>query len=376
MLRGELDSLNKTSSLFFVCDSRDYHAMDWFHQVKEIAGHFPVSVATDISSNVGDANSLLHYDDNVVVLFNIEKFLFSKQSTLCDIWRNIVKLFFTPMQIRRLRKIGKSTSGVVFHAHSMYYIFLCWLAGVNFIATPMGSDVLVRPFESRIYMYMTKRALRAANIITADSIRMQDVIKDLVDREAQVIQNGINVREISKYVTSNAVRNEIASIRGFYDNYQIHKIMDARAYVSEKAPVTFIYPFYDENYRESIRKRMMKGDEDLGRLDKEGLYNLLARSFLIISIPESDSSPRSVYEAIFCGCAVVVSYSPWVDSLPECMKKRVIVADLEDNHWLQKSIDKAREIVSTPYVASMKALMEYDQYETMKAVCKNVYKII
>lgn len=366
----------KPGSLFFVCDSRDYHAMDWFHQVKEIAGSFPVSVATDISSVTGDVDSLLHEGDNVVVLFDIEKFLFSKQSKFSDIWRNAIKLLFTPMQISRLRKLGKSSQGILFHAHSMYYIFICWLAGVKFIATPMGSDVLVRPFESRLYRYMTKKALRAASIITADSIRMQNVIRDLVDREAEVIQNGIDVRGISKYLTSEVARNEISSIRGFYENYQIHKIMDARAYVNEKHPITFIYPFHDENYRESIRKKMIKEDKDLGRLDKEGLYNLLAKSFLIISIPESDSSPRSVYEAIFCGCAIVVSYSPWVDSLPACMKMRIIVADLEDNLWLQKAIDRAEEIVAVPYVASKQALLEYDQYETMKTVCENIYKII
>lgn len=376
MLSRKSDGLNHADSLFFVCDSRDYHAMDWFHQVKEIAGSFPVSVATDISSVAGDSDSLLHEGDNVVLLFDIEKFLFSKQSKFSDIWRNAIKLFFTPMQINRLRKLGKSSQGILFHAHSMYYIFICWLAGVKFIATPMGSDVLVRPFESRLYRYMTKKALRAASIITADSIRMQSVIRDLVDREAKVIQNGIDVRGISKYLTSEVTRNEISSIRGFYENYQIHKIMDARAYTNEKDSITFIYPFYDENYREVIRKKMIKEDKDWGRLDKEGLYRLLAKSFLIISIPESDSSPRSVYEAIFCGCAVVVSYSPWLDSLPECMKMRIIVADLEDNLWLQKAIDRAGEIVAVPYVASKQALLEYDQYETMKTVCENIYKII
>lgn len=367
--------MTKNKTVIFVCDARDYHAMDWFHEVKDIAVGCDVFLATDISGD-GNVPDLTRVDDKVVRLFNINKFLLKKQSVVADIWRNFIKLVSTPMQIQGLKRVKAQYPDAIFHAHSMYYIFLSWLAGVKFIATPMGSDVLVRPDESKLYRYVTKKSLQAAYIITGDSVKMQGKVKELSGRDSEVIQNGIDVRAISSYINNAEQRKGVVSIRGFYPNYQIEKLMDAREYSHVHPSITFIYPFYEEEYRKSIEKRMEEGDKDLGRLPKEELYTLLAGAMLVISIPESDSSPRSVYESIFSGCCVAVSYSPWIHTMPACMQARIVVADLNDQGWLDKALDKAKEIISQPYVPSHEALVEYDQYESMKKVCREVYRII
>jgi len=364
-----------TESVIFVCDSKCFHSMDWYHQVQEICPEKNVMFATDVIET-DSTISLIKPNDKIVVLYDIYYLLRKKQSTISDIWRNLVKLGTTPLQIKALRKLAKEYSDVIFHAHSMYYIFLCWLARVKFIATPMGSDVLVRPDESGIYRYMTKKSLQAAYYITVDSVKMQHKIAELSGRNSEVIQNGIDVRSISSFVSDKINRKDIVSIRGFYPNYRIEKLMDAREKSCPTVNITFIYPFFEEGYKNEMKERMTPEDKDLGRLPKMELYKLLACTLLVVSIPESDSSPRSVYEAVFSGCCVAVSYSLWIDSLPACMRARLIVVELEYENWLDTAITKAKQITATPYTPSTEALIEYDQYESMKKVCRDIYKII
>ena len=364
----------KTNKIIFVCDSRDYHAMDWYHTVKEICNTEHVIVATDIVDYTN--HNLVLKDDNVVKLFNINQFLFNRQSRLLDFWRNTVKLASTFIQVYKLKKLSKLYPNSIFHAHSMYYIFLCWLARLKFIATPMGSDVLVRPDQSVIYKFMTCHALKFAYIITVDSVSMKNKVFELSGKESIIIQNGIDVRLINTYINRSFVRNNIVSIRGFYSNYQIDRIIESRYLSKLDIGISFVYPFFDINYRDQILKKFTNLDRDLGRLAKNELYTLLASSFLILSIPESDSSPRSVYEAIFSGACVAASYSEWINTLPRCMKERVIVVDLNNPTWLFNAIKDAEIISKTPYIPTHKALVEYDQYESMKKVCKDIYNIL
>ncbi len=360
--------------VIFVCDSRDYHAMDWFHVIKNICKDKEIIVATDIL-DTNSSESLVLHNDTLILLYDIKPLLFKGQTRLGDIWRNGIKVLTTPMQISALRRLARDNEGVVFHAHSMYYIFICWLAGIKFIATPMGSDVLVRPDKSRIYKYLTKKSLKAASIITVDSVMLYDKVLEISGSKSKIIQNGIDVAEISSFEAGAGERNKVVSIRGFYPNYQIEKLLSSRSNMANPNGITFIYPFYEENYRFKLKADFIGSDIDLGRLGKEDLYKLLWESYMVVSIPESDSSPRSVYEAIFCGCAVAVTYSPWIDSLPSCMAARVTIVDLENPEWFQEAIIIGKEIASRRYIPSPEALELYDQVEAMKVVCRDVYNI-
>lgn len=359
-------------SVIFVCGGNDYHAIDWFHVVKDLCPKNEIIVASDINKN---QSIIIKDDDKVVHLFDISRFLLKKQSTTADIWRNLVKLLSTPVQLANLRKLSYKYPDSVFHAHSMYYIFMCWLAGIKFVATPMGSDVLVRPDKSRIYKFFTRKSLKAASLITVDSIKMQDKVMELSGKQSSLIQNGIDVASIRSFLSDESVRKSIVSIRGFYLNYRIEEIIRSRNNMINPPAITFIYPFYESNYHQGIKRKLSNFDIDMGRLSKEDLYSLLSETLLVLSIPESDSSPRSVYEAIFCGCAVAVTYSPWIDLLPACMAARITVVDLENPSWFQEAMIIANKIASQSYIPSREALELYDQVEAMKIVCKEVYNI-
>lgn len=122
-----------------------------------------------------------------------------------------------------------------------------------------------------------------------------------------------------------------------------------------------------------MQKLMITHDDDLGRLDKNDMYRLLSESFLVISIPESDSSPRSVYESIFSGCCVAVTYNQWIESLPQCMKNRLFIVDLDDPLWLEKAFEFAKKCVLVPYVPSEEALEMFDQRKSIGKVIEKLY---
>jgi glycosyltransferase involved in cell wall biosynthesis len=55
----------------------------------------------------------------------------------------------------------------------------------------------------------------------------------------------------------------------------------------------------------------------LGHVTREEMADYYRAADVCVSIPSSDSSPRSVWEAMACGCPCVVSDLEWVDELIE-----------------------------------------------------------
>jgi len=262
----------------------------------------------------------------------------------------------------------------IFHAHTMYYMFLCWMANVPYIGTPQGSEILVRPYRSKLYMYFAKRTLAAANHIIIDSVNLRNEIFKLCKKPSTVVQNGIDIEEIERNIKSLTSRNYITSIRGIYPNYRIDQIFEARDRCTHFYPLLLFYPFSEKGYLNIIHNKIKSKDIDLGRIATKGeMYKLLGSTLLAISIPESDSSPRSVYESIFCGCCVAVTYNIWIESLPECMRSRIVIVDLEDNLWLEKAIENAKTITKEPFNPTEEALNSFDQKRSMKLVADHFY---
>ena len=243
-----------------------------------------------------------------------------------------------------------------------------------YIGTPQGSEILVRPYKSRVYKFFAKKTLRAAKHIVVDSVNLQNGIFKLCGKSSTVIQNGIDSEAI-KAVLENITmsRNYVSSIRGLYENYRIEEIFDARNRCTSFIPLLLFYPFSEAGYKKNIQKKITNNDIDLGRLEKTKMYNILGSTVLAISIPESDSSPRTVYESIFCGCCVAISYNPWIESLPSCMRKRVIIVDIEKNLWLEEAVEQAKIITREPFIPTEKALDLFDQKRSMQHLADVFY---
>jgi hypothetical protein len=361
--------------LIFLASGKDFHAIDWYRNVKSVSPDLNCAYVTDLISSESETEILTNID-NVIKLFIIDKFLFKKRSKIGDKWRNLIKLSFFPVQIYKLKLIINKNPKVIVHAHTMYYTFLCWILGIKYISSPQGSEILVRPFQSKLYKYFATFALKGAESIIIDSQNLKDQIYNLSGRDSFVIQYGIDVKTILGNNPNSKLRNKITSIRGLYPLYRIDEIIKARNSCKEFFNLTFFYPFHNEIYKNKVFRKLIPGDTDYGRMpEKKDIYNILFESILAISIPISDSSPRSVAEAIFCGACVAVTYSRWIDTLPYCMRERIIIINLNDPKWLDNAIEKAKLISNKTYHPSNDAIKKYDQLETMRVVSKNFYKL-
>lgn len=360
-------------TIVFVGNARDFHAMDWYRTVREICPDRDVLFATDLIESEGHRR-LITEGDRIVDLVNVDRWLLARQSRTGNVWRNFVKALAAPLQVLALRRFARRMPSAVYHAHTMYYLWVCWLAGVPFIGSPQGDEILIRPQRSWIYRFFAKRALAAADALIVDSRALQRGIEALSGRSADVIQYGIDLEAILRGIDGPMKRTRIVSIRALYPLYRIEEILRSCDAWPDAPPIWFFYPYWEEGYREMIRATLRSEDQDLGRLPaKADVYAVLNRTALAVSIPRSDSSPRSVYEAIFCGCCVAVTYNPWIEAVPECMRARIHVVDLTDPNWLEVAVRHAAAVVAAPYVPSELAIDMFDQQRSMAAVVQRYY---
>ena len=103
------------------------------------------------------------------------------------------------------------------------------------------------------------------------------------------------------------------------------------------------------------------------------MYDLLAETQLVVSVPVSDSSPRSVYEAIFSGCCVAVTPGKWIEAMPESMRARVFIVDLARATWFADALAFAEEVQRTPFVPDSAAMELYDEDTCMTLMCHRFY---
>jgi hypothetical protein len=362
-------------NIIFLGNGRCYHTLDWFRSAQQISPGNPPILITDLIDGESFVK-LLKPSDFVEKLIILDQFLFKNQSRQGNIWRNILKLVMAPAQILILRKLLEKYKNPVIHAHSMYYIALARFTSVKYVATPQGSEVLVRPFKSQVYKLFSRIAFSKASCITVDSKAMQQSLQDLYGKSSELVQNGIDIDEINQLAKNAAPRNKMLSIRAVDKNYQIDHILDARNGCVPQQPITFCYPFVEDVYKESLKGKMINLDQDLGRLPRLELYKLMLSAKLVISIPVSDSSPRSVFEAIFCGCFVAVTYNQWQKLLPDCMSSRVIIVNIKSATWLRDAIDYVEANISSSYSPSQEALNLYDQKHSMLKFYNHIYPSI
>ena len=362
------------SQVLFLGNGRCYHTMDWFRSAQALRPESPPVLATELI----DGESFLKLitpDDRVERLLVIDRLLFAKQSRLGDIWRNAVKLALLPVQVVIFRRILNRYPNSVVHAHSMYYIALARFSGCSYVATPQGSELLARPLRSRAYRLFARTALAGASRITVDSVAMQQALSRLFGLPSALVQNGIDVSSIRHLQRTPVARDKVVSVRGLVSNYRIDRILDARNRRATGTAIHLCYPFADSEYKASLQSRMIDGDRDLGRLGRRELHQLLLSAYLVISIPNSDSSPRSVYEAIFCGCIVATSDGGWLAQLPACMRERIIVVDLNSEDWLVEAMHYGRAQSVKAFVPSADALDQFDQQRSMRRVFEEVYPV-
>jgi len=228
--------------------------------------------------------------------------------------------------IRWIRRLDRELQPDVVHAHWMCgYAALAALAGMSpLVAMAWGSDVLcadrLRTFASRI-------AARRSQVAMGDSRALLERLVELgAPRETTVLVNwGV---DLERFAPANGTRPALRERLGLGPG---PVVLSPRSLTPVYNPGTILAAF--ERVAEAVPgaqlvlKHMRADARALERFADDGRVHVVGHvpyermawyyqaADVCVSIPSSDSSPRSVWEAMACGCPVVISDLPWVREL-------------------------------------------------------------
>ena len=224
--------------------------------------------------------------------------------------------------VRWIRQLDRELRPDVVHAHWLCgYAALAAVAGVSpLVAMAWGSDVLR---ARRVQAAANRIAVRRAGLAMADSQALLDRLVALgARREATVLLNwGV---DLAAFTPANGTRAAIRaqlglgpgpvvlsprSLTAVYNPAVVRSAFGLVAAARPDAQLVLKHmgvsaPPPDEN-----------GIRVIGHVPYASMAWYYQAADVCVSIPSSDSSPRSVWEAMACGCPVVVSDLPWVREL-------------------------------------------------------------
>jgi glycosyltransferase involved in cell wall biosynthesis len=220
----------------------------------------------------------------------------------------------------KIRKIIRKTEPDILNAHyitshGFLLALIRWtgMSGYFFIQSSWGSDILVTPFRNSIFKWITRFALRSADLNTCVSERMHQIITSMTDIRCLNFSYGTMV--MPEYDPKEKDDFLFFSNRHLSKNYNIDKVLlyfSKVASVEERARLVVAN---DGNGRESLYKLAKElGIEDkveftgILSADKQIIYYKKSRFY--ISIPTSDAIAVSLMEAMSYGCIPVVSDLP------------------------------------------------------------------
>jgi glycosyltransferase involved in cell wall biosynthesis len=229
--------------------------------------------------------------------------------------------------VPRLAEIARATAPAVTHAH--WVTSFGWIAARArlrpLVVSAWGSDLLRPP---RLARHRNRVALRAADLVLADSRHLAGAARALTGSATpvEVVNWGIDLDRFTPAdgderaalrARAGIAGPVVLSTRDLKPLYNIPVLLDAFARVRAAMPTATLvlkHPMQavpaeitDEIGRLDLRDAVVT----VGRTDLDELRRWYRVADAAVSIPDTDSSPRSVWEALACGCPVVVSDLPW-----------------------------------------------------------------
>lgn len=195
----------------------------------------------------------------------------------------------------------------------------------------IGSDVLVGPDTKypKITRGLYKIAYRMASAVVQDSVIAQEAGIRLGAPQSNnmVIEIGVDFSLFNSSVKAGVARRRLGiagdqklvfSSRGFAKVYNIDTIIRSIPLVKRKfSTVKYVFCSLYRGLEEQCRQlanelHVQENTIFVGTLDNtEDLALFLRDADVVVSVPSSDSSPLSVYEAMACGTPVIISELPW-----------------------------------------------------------------
>lgn len=367
--------------ILFIGSSSDFHIDLWTKFFTKKHKVYLFSEKENYLGNKPFENVHIFYSSGVFGFFL--NFFKSSSHKLFQL-NKLVSAYIYGIQINRI--IKKNNIDIV-HAHNLYqgYVASYIKKEIPVVFTPMGSDVIIHAQKNFIYRYMAKKAFKRANIVTSDSKLLQKsgLKVGAKNNKNFIIQNGVDSSIF--YPKENNIKNGygikddeilIFSPRGLDKIYNIDLILEAISLLKDqgyKVKCMIAYGFGEQNLLSLKKIISNRGIEDniiwIGGLRYEEMPNFYNASDIVISIPSSDSSPKSVYEAMFCKKLVIVSDLDWVYErldYEDCVQKvnhknpediAAVIIKLITNHNLAELMSENALEVAKKY---------YDYEENMK----------
>lgn len=235
---------------------------------------------------------------------------------------------------RQVKKIVKKWKPDILHAHNVTG-YGYWGGSAKFsplVMTAWGSDLNILAKESAMIYRLVSRALKQADLITADAAVLCDTAREMAGPEADVreLQWGVDLSEFDRPLDEETRRRyrgdaEVVfiSTRRLRPLYNINVILNAYQHVIPTLPKSRLLIVGDDEQRESLQNltkkfKIQEWVDFTGWLPREDMAAALRSSDVFVSVPSSDSTALSLLEAFAARLPVIISDLPanheWVAS--------------------------------------------------------------
>ncbi len=238
--------------------------------------------------------------------------------------------------VRWIRRLLRVVRPDVVHAHWIPgFAFFAALAGASpLVATAWGSDVLR---ANRRQLAAGRYTMRRADLVMADSRALLARLEELgapSDRTL-VVNWGVDLDAFSPASDGRAGARArlgleegptVFSPRSLFPVYNIPTIVEAfERVVGQRPDLRLVIKHMGSTGQDIGEVAHPERVSLIGHVPYERMADFYRAADVCVSIASSDSSPRSVWEAMACGTPLVISDLPWVHELIENERHALVV---------------------------------------------------
>lgn len=277
---------------------------------------------------------------------------------------------------RALAEVAAEVRPDLVHAH--WLPEFGWMASREqlkpLVCSAWGSDVLLLRGVGR---RRSKKALDGADLVLASSKHLAEASRVLAGRElrVEVLRWGLDFKRFSpgdRTAARQALGLDgggplIVSVRGFDEVYNPGLLLEAFARINALRPdARLLFKHESQNVppkiKAEVERRSLNGAVKIFGRGSGEMADVYRAADVVVSISSSDSSPRSVWEALACGRPVVISDLPWArdELVPE---RHALLVTLEADaitKAIMRVLDESSLARRLEHEARARALAELD----------------